>query len=218
MQSNPIRFRYQTYEFGDDDIHVRTLRDKQQFSDQDGVAEKLGILSATWSFFGVIWPSGQVLAHHMYDYEVAGKKILEVGCGIALASLVLNQRSANITATDHHPEAESFLIANTNLNNDEIIPFVRTGWEDQDSELGKFDLIIGSDLLYESNHADLLADFIEEHAGKRCEFLHAGPRRGHQAHFTRRMEDLGYSCEKSRPTDSHYLETYKGSIFTYQRG
>lgn len=46
-----LRFRYQTIEFGDRgelDIHLRTLRDKQQFSDRHQVAEKLGISSASW--------------------------------------------------------------------------------------------------------------------------------------------------------------------------
>ena len=43
-----VRFRYQTLEFGDVDIHLRTLRDRQQFDDPGGVAEALGISSATW--------------------------------------------------------------------------------------------------------------------------------------------------------------------------
>jgi hypothetical protein len=31
-----LRFRYHTVEFVDTDIHVRTLRDKQQYADDDG--------------------------------------------------------------------------------------------------------------------------------------------------------------------------------------
>ena len=31
----PLRYKYQTIEFGDNDIHLRTLKDKQQFSDKD---------------------------------------------------------------------------------------------------------------------------------------------------------------------------------------
>lgn len=36
--------------------------------------------------------SGEVLAHLMFEHEIDGLKILEVGCGIGLASLVLNHR------------------------------------------------------------------------------------------------------------------------------
>ncbi|MDE8603082.1 hypothetical protein M3I01_009105 [Marinomonas sp. RSW2] len=51
----------------------------------------------------------------MFKHEVKGLKILEVGCGIELASLVLNHRLADITATDYHPEAGNFLNENTLL-------------------------------------------------------------------------------------------------------
>ncbi len=43
-----LRLRYQTLEFGKLDIHLCTLRDKQQFHDPAGVAEGLGISSATY--------------------------------------------------------------------------------------------------------------------------------------------------------------------------
>ena len=42
------------------------------------------------------------------------KRILEVGCGIGLSSLILNRLNADITATDYHPEAEKFLILTQN--------------------------------------------------------------------------------------------------------
>ena len=213
-----LRVRYQTIEFGNVDIHVRTLRDRQQYFDIDGVAEKLGISSATWPLFGVIWASGEVLAHLMFDYEIAGKRILEVGCGIALASLVLNHRLADITATDYHPEAEHFLIENVKLNKGKEISFVRTGWSDEDSSLGDFDLIIGSDLLYERGHAEMLAGFIEQHAKAHCEVILVDPGRGQQSRFSKKMVSLGYSHSQSRPANSDYLaQPFRGQIMCYTR-
>ncbi len=163
-----VRVRYNTIEFRDFDIHVRTLRDKQQFSDPEGEASKLGISSATWPFFGVIWESGIHLANLMEDYNIDGISILEIGCGIGLASLVLNHRGANITATDYHPEVKAFLDENTHLNKDPNISFIRASWEDRLTKaLGQFDLIIGSDLLYEQEHPENLASFINRHAKKK---------------------------------------------------
>lgn len=213
-----LRFRYQTLEFGDTDIHVRTLRDKQQFVDKDGIAEKLGISSATWPLFGVIWASGELLAQLMLVHEVEGKRVLEVGCGIALASLVLNQRLADITATDYHPEAGNFLRENTRLNQGREIPFVRTGWGDLEQTLGEFDLVIGSDLLYERSHVELLTGFIERHAKSRCEVIMIDPGRGHHACFSKKMVTLGYEHRQSPPENADHLgQPFRGQILRYRR-
>lgn len=214
-----LRVRYQTMEFGNTDIHIRSLRDNQEFSDDHGVAEALGISSATWPLFGIVWPSGQVLAHLMLDFQIEGKRILEVGCGIALSSLLLNHRQADITATDYHPEAGNFLQENTELNHNEVIPFIRTGWGDKDSGLGEFDLIIGSDLLYERGHAEMLSEFIDDHAKPHCEVIIVDPGRAHHARFSKLMVGLNFSHNQSRPDNVDYLAKPfpRGKILRYKR-
>lgn len=213
-----LRFCYQTIEFGDVDIHVRTLRDKQQFSDDGDVALRLGISSAMWPLFGVIWPSSIVLARLMFDYEVAGRRVLEVGCGIALSSLLLNHRMEDISATDYHPEAGNFLLENIRLNNGKRIPFVRTGWGDEQSGLGEFDLVIGSDLLYEREYVPLLAGFIDQHAQKHCEVIIVDPGRGHHGAFSKKMVHLGYSHSQSKPENCEFTgQPLRGQILRYCR-
>lgn len=213
-----FRVRYQTLEFGTTDIHIRSLRDNQEFSDDDGTAADLGISSANWPLFGIIWPSGEVLADLMAAFDFKGKRILEVGCGIALASLILNHRRADITATDYHPGVEDFLNKNAQLNKDQLIPFVRTGWSDAISDLGLFDVIIGSDLLYESEHVELLAGFIHQHAAPECEVILIDPGRGHHAKFSKKMVSLGYSHSQTK-TQVHIQgrQSFNGQILRYQR-
>ncbi len=212
-----LRFRYQTYEFGGTDIHLRTLRDTQQYSDDQDIAKNLGISSANWSLFGVVWASSEVLAQFMYRYDTAGKRILEVGCGIALTSLMLNHRHADITATDYHPEANGFLLENTRLNHDTDIPFIRTGWGDAISELGMFDLIIGSDLLYEQNHVEELSAFIDQHARPQASVILVDPGRGNHAKFSKAMVKRGYSHSQHQPTGDSVPTTFRGQILEYRR-
>lgn len=209
-----LRFRYQTLEFDDTDIHLRTLRDTQEYEDKDDKASDLNIEESNWSLFGVIWPSSKVLAHFMFDYKTENKRILELGCGIGLTSLMLNQQNADITATDYHPEVEEFLKVNTELNDDERIPFTRTGWADNNDLLGKFDLIIGSDVLYERDHIPLLSSFIENHAKEKCEIIIVDPNRGHSPKFVKKMISMGfeYSYEKPEGTEEYLSETFKGRI------
>lgn len=211
-----LRYQYQTIEFGNTDIHVRTLRDNLQFEDTDDVAAKLGISSATWPLFGVLWASSEILARIMHTHEIKGKRILEVGCGIGLASLVLNKRLADITATDYHPEAENFLIVNTELNQSDIIPFKRTGWDDEISDLGLFDIIIGSDLLYESGHSQSLSEFIHQHAKPQCKIILIDPGRKHHANFSKKMINLGYSHSQTKVENTEDLSQSLGSYNRFQ--
>ena len=87
-------------------MFIRSLLDKQQFYDPENAALELGIYSAFWSLFGLLWPSGARLAERVAHRPVnADERILEIGCGLALSSLVGHRRGANITASDCHPLA-----------------------------------------------------------------------------------------------------------------
>lgn len=212
----PLRFRYQTLEFGDDDIHVRSLRDPGQFADEKGEAEALNISSEQWPLFGLLWEAGRALARLMADYDVGDKRILEVGCGLALSSLVLNQRGCDVTASDHHPEAQAFLNVNTALNGDPQVPFERTAWADHDDALGTFDLIIGSDLLYTRQDIAELAGFIDRHARPAAVVILVDPGRGHRGRFERTMADHGYAGTRtwaSKGPDKPFV----GQIMTFTR-
>ncbi len=146
----------------------------------------------------------------MLNYDISNKRILEVGCGIGLSSLLLNHTHANISATDNHPNALEFLHFNALLNNDRTIPFKRMDWNEPNNRLGKFDLIIGSDLLYESDHAGLLSRFIDHHASDRCEVVIVDPSRGHQAKFIKAMISLGYKQQQcSSDNFSPYDNSFK---------
>ena len=86
---------------GVDDLLIRCLADRQQFHDPQGHAQRIGISSASWPLFGMCWPSGMALAARLAQRDVrAGERILEIGCGLALPSLVAHRRGADITASD----------------------------------------------------------------------------------------------------------------------
>lgn len=215
--SDSVRVAYQTIEFGEEDIHLRTLRDKQEYDDSSGEAEALGISSASWSLFGVIWDASKALARLMFEYDIGDRRVLEVGCGLGLASLVMSRRGVDITATDHHPEAGNFLRENCKLNDEPQIPFVRAGWTEESDELGRFDLIVGSDLLYEPDHAGQLAGFIDRHANETCEVIIIDPGRGNGPKFTREMEALGFENLPLAPASEESDEDFSGQFLRYVR-
>lgn len=201
-----------------DDYLVRTLSDRQQFSDPDGRAERAGISSATWPLFGMVWPAGLALAEEMSRFPVEGLHILEVGCGLGFASLVLQKRGADITASDNHPLAEEFLRHNAALNGLQPITYCDAPWIAANPQLGDFDLILGSDVLYERDHPALLADFLSHHAKPVARILIADPGRGYRGQFGKRMAEQGYTrSEQLFRVGGRDVEG-KGRILKFARG
>ena len=210
--------RVVTVRLGDRDYSIRALSDLQQFADRDGAAERAGISSSLWSLFGQVWPSGRVLAETMSGIAVAGMRILEIGCGLGLSSLVLRQRGADITASDHHPLAESFLAHNAHLNGLATIAYRDLPWEIPDATLGRFDLIIGSDILYERGHAALLSRLVSRHVETDGRILITDPGRGNSASFTRALGDHGFGVveQRSRFNDTD-IAPFRGRLLSYTR-
>lgn len=186
---------------------LRVLSDNQQFSDPDGHGDRLGISSAQWSLFGQVWPVGRLLAEVMDTADMKDRRILELGCGIGLPSLVLQRRGAQVVASDIHPLAEPFLAYNSALNGLPSVHFRQLDWEEPLPSLGDFDKIIGSDLLYERDHPALVAGVIERHARPRAEVVITDAGRGHTSAFSREMEAQGFEVEESH----HQLEDPHGN-------
>jgi len=183
----------QTINVGGHDFEIRSLKDRQQYSDPDQTAKKAGVSLASWPLFGVIWPSGVMLADFMDSYPMQGLRILEVGCGLGLPSLVAHRHGADVTASDYHPLAEDFMKKNATLNHLAPVRFQIINWSRIDASLGKFDLIIGSDILYEPDHPRILCRFIERHAADHCTIIMVDPGRRQRMEFSKRMIDNGFA-------------------------
>jgi predicted nicotinamide N-methyase len=211
------------------DISIRSLLDRNQFFDPVDEALDLGISSATWPLFGLLWPSGAHLAARIALRPVnASEHILEIGCGLALASIVAHRRGADITASDCHPLAADFLQRNLRLNHLPPMPYVHGQWGGA-PEAGEpsaptivaknYELIIGSDVLYERDAKGDLASYIALHAAPAVEVWIVDPDRGNRAAFNKRMLVQGFFMREERldTVASDELAAYKGRLLTYRR-
>jgi SAM-dependent methyltransferase len=211
----------ENYTLGGEAFTIRALLDRQQFSDPDGAAAALGITSATWPIFGMVWPSSLILAEHVAQLQLEPScRVLEAGCGLALASLVLHRRGIDVTATDVHPEVPDFLRENLLLNHLPPMPCVAGDWANlHDSRLGCFNLVIGSDLLYDRDQPAQLAGFIDRHTQRKARVILVDADRGNRPAFTRALQAAGFTLETERRVHSLPAngEPYKGRLLTYQR-
>jgi predicted nicotinamide N-methyase len=211
-----FQVQYQTVTVGGIDYTIRSLLDRQQYADPSGAAAQTGISPASWSLFGHLWPSARVLALAMHTHELAGKRILEIGAGLALASLVIHRRAGNMTASDWHPLTQEFLTENLRLNQLGPLKYQFGNWAEDNPELGRFDLIIGSDVLYERQQPEQLARFIASHAAAKAEIIIVDPNRGNRVSFCRAMQLLGYGVvmRTAHPWTENG-EAYKGRFLTF---
>lgn len=218
MPGYEVKFQ-QVGVLGGDDLEIRSLLDCQQYFDPLGEAEAAGISPATWPLFGQVWPSARKLADLMQVHELGGRRILEIGCGLALASLVVHRRLGNVTATDCHPLASGFLSANLALNHLPELKYETGNWARSNPLLGEFDLIIGSDVLYERNHPEQLAAFIQLHAAPMAEVLIVDPNRGNRSAFNKAMALAGFVLIET-PIDAPLDDgsPYRGRLLQYCRG
>lgn len=198
---------------------LRVLADHQQYVADQGAAELAGISSATWPHFGQLWPAGSILAERLSRFPIEGKRILEIGCGMALSSLVLHGRGADITASDHHPLAAEFLAHNCALNDMTSLPYLTAHWDRPDVSLGSFEVIVASDVLYERGHAVGIADFIARHAAASAEVLISDPGRGNAPALRRLLIDQGFVCDEQRLAFANDdRPPYRGRLLHFHRG
>ncbi len=210
--------RTQRVPIGGHVYQLRVLSDKRQCADPDGQAKRLGISPAQWSLFGQLWPTGRLLAQAMHRFDVEGKRVLQLGCGIGLASLVLQRRGVDVVASDLHPLAQPLLIQNAALNGLRTVRFRMLRWDVPQPALGLFDLIIASDVLYGVDQAQLLAGVIARHAKPSAEVLLTDPGPEPSAPFNALMATQGFSAREWRcPMDDADVPPYRGRLLHYAR-
>lgn len=110
-------------------------------------------------YWAELWPSSVALARAVAARDLAGLAVVELGCGLALPSIVAALRGARALASDWSPQALAYAERNALANGAEL-ELERVAWADADALVarGIFDLVLAADVLYEPrNSAQLLA-------------------------------------------------------------
>lgn len=146
-------------------------------------------------YFGVMWEAGIGLGQYLTKDMCEGKKILEIGCGLALPSFVATRFGGEVIATDFHADVPIFLDINKKKNNIDFNYQVmnwRSEIERTKNTLGTFDLVLGSDILYESQHSLEVAKALIAFLNPGGKIILADPGRAYIQKFITTMKELGY--------------------------
>ena len=107
-------------------------------------------------YWADVWPSSLILAGKLLGLKGRGKTALELGCGVGLSTLAATTAGYDVLSTDYYEDALDVTRANVFRNLGKLARTRLVDWRHFPDDLGRFDLVFASDVLYEQEYAELL--------------------------------------------------------------
>jgi predicted nicotinamide N-methyase len=113
-----------------------------------------------WAKF---WEASAVLTQYMLDLPVEkNRRILELGSGLGATGIAAASSGHAITLTEYNSDALNFLHANARLNACGKVEIRYLDWFQPELE-GSFDLIIGSEIIYQERVVEALEALFQKY-------------------------------------------------------
>jgi predicted nicotinamide N-methyase len=148
-------------------------------------------------YWAVLWPSALALADAVAKGpSVAGRRVLDLGCGLGLAGLAALHRGANVTFLDWEPIALEVAQASAWAAGLSSFERVACDWRSP-PPLAPFDRILGADLLYEARNGPGVAKFLADHLAEGGDAWITDPDRLHAREFPADLAAAGLAAVRS---------------------
>jgi predicted nicotinamide N-methyase len=108
-------------------------------------------------YWAEVWPSARVLAERLACEAGMGRRLLELGCGCGYVSLIAARRGFDVVATDYYLSACQFVRLNAARHALEQVTPRHADWRYWPDDLGRFDLVVAADVLYDQEYCKLVA-------------------------------------------------------------
>jgi len=140
-------------------------------------------------YYAILWPAARGLAEHLWRRRetLPGARVVELGCGLGLPSILAAKLGARVTATDFHPETGNWLLRNAALNG-VALDYRQLDWNTFLNQRS----VIGSDLVYERRHIPALVCAIDALCAPGGEAVVSDPGRDNLDLFVAAMEKSGW--------------------------
>ena len=167
---NVIASRYDvtrsSVDIGSEPLEVLLVRDTNKLLEQ--VSPVLFAEDERLPYWADLWTSAIDLAAWVAEGQnLAGRRLLELGTGLGLAGIAAARSGASVTLTDYETDALLFARYNalSNLSEEIVRQRVRcvpVDWRAPDIG-GKFDVIIGADIVYDRKNFDPILTLLQSH-------------------------------------------------------
>ncbi len=140
------------------------------------------------------WPAAVMLAGFVVARPPrAGERVLEIGCGLGAAGLAAAITGRRVTLTDYDEDALAFAKASAELSGLNAVSFARLDWRDTAAP-GRFDLILGADVLFERRWVAPIAAFLAANLADDAAALICDPNRSTAEGFTEALSGVGLAA------------------------
>ena len=122
------------------------------------ISEADYVMDERLPYWADLWPSARVLSATVAREAGADRRLLEMGCGLGLATVGAMMGGFDVTATDYYEDALHVTRGNAarNLGHEPAVRMVN--WREWPSDLGVFDVVMAADVLYEKEYAILVGE------------------------------------------------------------
>jgi predicted nicotinamide N-methyase len=128
----------------------------------DLIREEDFVLDERLPYWADVWPSSIILAGKLLELTGKGQRALELGCGVGLCTLAATDAGFDVLSTDYYSDALDVTRANAFRNLGASARTRLVDWRHLPEDLGTFDLVFASDVLYENEYAQLLPLILEK--------------------------------------------------------
>ncbi len=146
---------------GGHEIRLTTAKDIEQLIDR--ITEDEFRVDERLPYWAELWHSAVALAAFLTENRVplAGRRVLEIGCGLALPGILAAASGAHVTCSDFEEHAR--LAATINIRQN--LPGVAVNVRHMDFRHPpeeRWPLILAADVIYEKRFVKPLADFLDQ--------------------------------------------------------
>lgn len=146
-------------------------------------------------FWAASWRAAEGLDRYLESVSgIAGASVLELGGGSGRAGISAGLRGAKVVITDAVPTA--LLVCRFNARQVESRVHVRKlDWRDRNSHLGRFPIILGSDIVYDPKLFPILEPCMRRHLAPGGSVFLSEPHRHTGDQFEPWIQAAGWRCK-----------------------
>ena len=143
-------------------------------------------------YWAELWPSAVALSHYLVRHlDLRGRRVLELGCGLGLVSVVAALQGGRVLCTDHEEAALAFARRNAQGNACRGVRFRLVDWC-RPALRRRYDCILAADVVYEARSFAPLTALLQRYLARGGMAAIAEPGRVNAAPFFSRLKERGF--------------------------